>query len=52
MDSSRLFNIVTIAYFASMVAFLVYLATRHSVVALAGNIGTRAPRPLPADPCP
>lgn len=33
-----LFNIVTIAYFAAMVIFLIYLATRSSAVALVGNI--------------
>ena len=38
MDSSMLFNIVTVAYFAAMVVFLIYLATRHPVVALVGNI--------------
>jgi len=39
MDSSMLFNITTIAFFASMVAFLIYLATRSESVALVGNIG-------------
>jgi ABC-type transport system involved in cytochrome c biogenesis permease subunit len=34
-----LFNITTIAYFASMVAFLIYLATRSEIVSLVGNIG-------------
>jgi cytochrome c-type biogenesis protein CcsB len=33
-----LFNIVTVAYFAAMVVFLIYLATRNPVVALVGNI--------------
>jgi cytochrome c-type biogenesis protein CcsB len=33
-----LFNIVTVAYFAAMVVFLIYLATRNPGVALVGNI--------------
>ena len=39
MDSSILFNITTIAYFVSMLAFFAYLPTRNEVVALVGNIG-------------
>src|SRR5512133_3598278 len=38
MDSSMLFNFVTIAYFAAMVVFLIYLATRNDTVALVGNL--------------
>lgn len=37
MDSTQLFNLVTIAYFASMVLFIAYLATRNNKVALGGN---------------
>jgi cytochrome c-type biogenesis protein CcsB len=38
MTSSLLFNIVTLAYFASMVMFIIYLATRSKGVALVANI--------------
>ncbi len=38
MDSTQLFNFVTIAYFASMVLFIAYLATRNGKVAMGGNI--------------
>jgi len=38
MDSTQLFNLVTIAYFASMVLFIVFLATRNSKIAVGGNI--------------
>ncbi len=38
MDSTQLFNIVTIAYFSSMVLFVVYLATRSKVVATIANV--------------
>jgi cytochrome c-type biogenesis protein CcsB len=38
MSSTQLFNIVTIAYFASMVLFIVYLATRSKGVSLVAGI--------------
>ena len=38
MDSTQLFNIVTIAYFVSMVLFIAYLATRSDKVSLGANI--------------
>jgi cytochrome c-type biogenesis protein CcsB len=38
MDSTQLFNLVTIAYFVSMVLFVVYLATSNSKIAVGGNI--------------
>lgn len=38
MESTQLFNIVTIAYFASMVLFIAYLATASKKVAVGGNI--------------
>jgi cytochrome c-type biogenesis protein CcsB len=38
MDSTQLFNIVTIAYFSSMVLFVVYLATRSKAVATIANV--------------
>jgi cytochrome c-type biogenesis protein CcsB len=38
MSSTQLFNIVTIAYFASMVLFVVYLATRSKGVSLIAGI--------------
>jgi len=38
MTSTQLFNAVTVAYFASMVLFVVYLATRSKAIALGGNI--------------
>ncbi|SHJ98601.1 cytochrome c-type biogenesis protein CcsB [Malonomonas rubra DSM 5091] len=38
MDSGTLFNLVTIAYFISMVLFFAYLAARTNSVGLAGNL--------------
>ncbi|PLX82201.1 MAG: c-type cytochrome biogenesis protein CcsB [Desulfuromonas sp.] len=38
MTSSQLFNFVTIGYFASMVLFIIFLATRNRAVALGANI--------------
>jgi cytochrome c-type biogenesis protein CcsB len=38
MTSSQLFNIVTIAYFASMVLFVVYLATRTRGISLGATL--------------
>ena len=38
MDSGTLFNLVTVAYFVSMVLFFTYLATRSNSVGLAGNL--------------
>jgi cytochrome c-type biogenesis protein CcsB len=38
MNSLHLFNIVTVAYFASMVLFVVYLATRSRNIALGANV--------------
>jgi cytochrome c-type biogenesis protein CcsB len=38
MESTQLFNFVTIAYFVSMVLFIAYLATRNDKVAIGGNI--------------
>ena len=38
MDSTQLFNFVTIAYFVSMVLFIAYLATRNDKIAIGGNI--------------
>jgi len=38
MTSSQLFNIVTVAYFAAMVLFIAYLATRNSKIALGGTL--------------
>jgi cytochrome c-type biogenesis protein CcsB len=38
MSSTQLFNIVTIAYFASMVLFVIYLATRSKGVSLVASI--------------
>jgi len=38
MTSLHLFNIVTVAYFASMVLFVVYLATRSRNIALGANV--------------
>ena len=42
MTSSQLSNIVTIAYFASMVLFVAYLPTRSRTVALIARIGAWA----------
>jgi cytochrome c-type biogenesis protein CcsB len=38
MDSGTLFNLVTVAYFVSMVLFFAYLAVRSNNVGLAGNL--------------
>jgi len=38
MTSTQLFNFTTIAYFTSMVLFVVYLATRGKTVALVANL--------------
>jgi cytochrome c-type biogenesis protein CcsB len=38
MSSTQLFNIVTIAYFSSMVLFIIYLATRSKGVSLVASI--------------
>ncbi len=38
MSSAQLFNVVTIGYFAAMVLFIAYLATRSKGVALVANI--------------
>lgn len=38
MDSGQLFNIVTIAYFAAMILFFAYIATRNSTVAFVATI--------------
>ena len=40
MTSATLFNLTTLAYFAAMVLFLVYLATRSRGAALAANVVT------------
>jgi len=37
MDSIQLFNLVTVAYFVSMVLFVTYLATRNHKIALGAN---------------
>jgi len=42
MTSSQLSNIVTVAYFASMVLFVAYLPTRSRTVALVARIGAWA----------
>ena len=34
MDSGQLFNLTTIAYFAAMVTFIAYIATKNKTVAL------------------
>jgi len=39
MTSIQLFNIVTIAYFTSMVLFVVYLVTRSKVVGIIARVG-------------
>ena len=38
MQSGQLFNLVTIAYFASMVLFFVYLVTRNKTISLIANL--------------
>ena len=38
MDSTQIFNFVTVAYFAAMVLFIVYLPTRSKGVALAATV--------------
>ncbi len=40
MDSGQLFNITTIAYFAGMVLFFAYLATKNRTVAFVANLVT------------
>ncbi len=37
MESTQLFNFVTITYFVSMILFVAYLATRNAKIALGGN---------------
>src|SRR6056297_273881 len=38
MESTQFFNFVTIAYFASMVLFIAYLATANRKIAVGGNL--------------
>ena len=38
MDSSLLFNITTIAYFAAMVVFIVYLTSKNEAIAFGATL--------------
>ena len=40
MDSGQLFNITTIAYFAAMVLFFAYIATKNNTVALVATLSS------------
>ena len=42
MDSGQLFNLTTIAYFAAMVLFFAYIATKNNTVALTATIASLA----------
>jgi len=42
MDSGQLFNITTIAYFAAMVLFFAYIATKNKTVALIATLSSLA----------